>query len=226
MKRLLLFSISIFLISININSQCTRTGDFQNGGYTVTGVATVEFTLGGSKQLKITNLSTMTGPDLHVYLTNSTSITTSASNTPPVGTIDLGLLSSATGDSDYTIPSDVNLNDYSYVVIQCKEFNAFWGFSELGVQQGANCASLGVEDLDFQSTSFYPNPAIDKISFESLYLNDIEIKIYNSVGALLMANEYVNATRKEILLSNLKTGIYHVELLSGNKRMIKKLVIQ
>lgn len=226
MKTLLLFFIPLFLISISSNSQCTRTANFQNGDYVVTGTSTLEFTIEGNKLLKIINLSTMSGPDLHVYLTNSTSITTSASDTPPSGTVDLGLLSGVMGDSNYMVPSEVNINDYTYVVIQCKEFNAFWGFSQLGAQQGGDCTSLSVADVDFQSTRFYPNPATDRIAFTSNYQNEMEVNIYNSFGSLIIVDEYVNPNKKEISTRELSAGIYFVEIVSDEKSLIKKLIIQ
>lgn len=231
MQAKLLTLIVLLLFTINLKAQCTRTAPFQDGGYVVVGMVTMGYTLSGSKMLDIgSDFSTMNGPDLFVYLTNSTSITTSSS-TVPDGTIELGLLTSSvvsgivTGESTYTIPDNVEIDDYAYVVIQCKQFNAFWGFSQLGTQQGEDCSSLSVDDEVLNAITFYPNPAQDKIMFDINFQDELEIKIYNSFG-MKIKQENISRSKNEVFLDNISAGIYFVELISDGKKSVKKLIIQ
>lgn len=232
MRLLLLTSVLLSLTTTTtVKSQCTRTAPFQDGGYVVTGNATMTYTLSGNKTLDIdSGFSTMEGPDLYVYLTNSISITTS-STTVPDGTIELGVLTSSLnngmyeGASSYTIPMDVSINDYAYVVIQCKQFNAFWGFSQLGTEQGADCSSLSVDEEKFKKINFYPNPTKDKISFNIYFQEDVQVNVYNSYGIIVVESE-INKIKNEISLSDISSGIYYVELISDRKKSIRKLIIK
>jgi hypothetical protein len=234
MKLRILSLFSLLLFVSPIYSQCVRNGTFQDGLYIVTGSVTMEYTIGGSKLLKIgDDFSTDTGPDLYVYLSNSTDFTTGPSITPD-DVEELGLLTSlvidgiVTGASTYTIPDDVDIGNYKYVVIQCKAFNAFWGYSELGEPQGSACSTLSVEDEIFKSVSFYPNPAKNKfLNFDNNYFeDDIKVNIYNSVGHVIIKNENIKRGRHQFSLSNISSGIYFVELKSREGRIVKKLIVQ
>lgn len=195
------------------------------------GTVTLEYNA-GSKLLKIGNdFLIMTGPGLYVYLTNTIDIETDSS-TIPDGVEELGELTSAvidgvvTGASVYNIPQNINIKDYKYVLIQCKAFNVFWGFSVLGESHGASFLALSVEDEFFNSISFYPNPANNNnISFETNFYDDIEVKIFNSIGTLAVKNESIGKNNGQLSLANISSGICFVELTSNRRRSVKKLIM-
>lgn len=84
------------------------------------GTATVYELPDESRVLRFENFSVTNGPQLHVIL---------SPNTPDsifsdVGDyVDLGPLSGNIGNQNYTIPDDVNLDEYQSVVIYCVPYN-------------------------------------------------------------------------------------------------------
>lgn len=210
--------------TLHMQSQCVRTASFEDANYEVAGTVTVEFNQNNTKFVKIgSDFSTMEGPDLYVYLANTQTVNTSSGI--PAGTVELGLLSSVSGASEYVMPSNIQINDYSYVVIQCKQFNVAWGFASLGVAQGESCSALSINDNNFDTINFFPNPAKNKISFNTNSNKSVLVTIYNYSG-VKMLQKNINYTSKDIDLNNLSSGIYLVEVGSGERKSAKKLIIK
>lgn len=87
----------------------------------------------GSRILRIENLRTSNGPKLEVWLTNA----------PVIDGLDgwrvfddgkyinLGALKGNIGSQNYSIPSEVNLDDYSSISIWCERFSVSFGAAAL-----------------------------------------------------------------------------------------------
>ena len=74
--------------------------------------------------LRLENFRATNGPDLHVYLSkNPTDIS--------AGFIDLGNLKGNIGNQNYHIAEDVNVEEYSNVLIWCKQFSVLFGHAGL-----------------------------------------------------------------------------------------------
>ena len=72
-----------------------------------------------------------------------------------------------------------------------------------------------------------PNPNDGKITFtSSKYFSDIEMKLYDVVGKLVLADN-LNGIKKEMEL-NLKNGVYFITLINKEtgQQTIRKIVIQ
>lgn len=76
--------------------------------------------------LRFEDFQTTNGPDLFVYLIQPGMETTEG--------IRLGALKGNTGNQNYLIPEDVDLTQYTTVVIWCRAFDATFGTGELGPQ--------------------------------------------------------------------------------------------
>lgn len=90
-----------------------------------------------------------------------------------------------------------------------------------------NCYNVGINE-EFASLDFkvFPNPATDYI-----YLNlngkpgtEKQIHIINSIGNVIYQSK-TNAKRHSVNVENLAKGIYIVEVVEGNLRMYKKIII-
>ncbi len=68
--------------------------------------------------VRFENLNTSNGPDLFVYLAKDLE-----DNGRPIDFVNLGSLKANKGDSNYEVPSDVDINEYNYVVIWCERFS-------------------------------------------------------------------------------------------------------
>jgi hypothetical protein len=93
------------------------SGSFEPLAHPGTGTATVVELAEGGRRLTLTDFETDNGPDLFAYLV--------AGN--PTGDaigdfVDLGPLKGNTGDQEYAIPDEVDVDEYSTVVIWCRAF--------------------------------------------------------------------------------------------------------
>ncbi len=70
--------------------------------------------------------------------------------------------------------------------------------------------------------SIYPNPSTGVFNIQTNEVN-YDLKVYNSLGQLVFINKKSNS--KNMDLTNLKSGIYSVVLISNNKQVSRKLLL-
>ena len=76
----------------------------------------------GTNVLRLENFKSTNGPDLYVYLSTDKYASEF---------ISLGELKASSGNQNYGIPDDVDLNEYNQVLIWCKAFGVLFGNAEL-----------------------------------------------------------------------------------------------
>ena len=105
----------------------SRTGMFvkkPGTSYNVKGTATLEKQGNANLILNFDNsFSSSNGPGLAVFL--------SSTNGRNSGSLNLGNLQRTSGSQDYSVPVNVALGDFDWVVIHCVPFNVTFGFAEL-----------------------------------------------------------------------------------------------
>jgi len=110
------------LIPVNVDKQNATVklqGTFApTSGISVNGKVNI-FSKNNQFKLVLENFSISSGPDLKVYL--------SKSNTPS-DFINLGNLNATTV---YTIPQNVEIKDYKFVLIHCQKYNHLFAVAEL-----------------------------------------------------------------------------------------------
>jgi len=99
-------------------------GVFESDAHPTAGNAVVLGNGTGQRFLRFENFETDNGPDLNVYLVNSSTGDVS-------DYIDLGDLKGNIGDQNYEIPADVDLDVYDQVVIWCVRFSVGFGDAQL-----------------------------------------------------------------------------------------------
>lgn len=98
-----------------------RSGSFQNeNGYSVSGSVEMRPGSGNNFELSFSNFNCQPGPALYIYLGNSTT-----------AGIEIEELKQLTGDFIVPLPTNIQLNDYQYVLIWCKSANAAFGSARL-----------------------------------------------------------------------------------------------
>jgi hypothetical protein len=106
------------------------TGAFVTQEHKTSGQAAALELPDGSRVLRLTDLATSDGPDLHVWLTD-------AAAGGEWGKYDdgrqvkLGELKATHGNQNYSIPADTSLNGLRSVVIWCDRFNVAFGSAPL-----------------------------------------------------------------------------------------------
>ncbi len=104
-------------------------GEFVSVAHHGEGVAKL-INLGGDKGyiLRFEDFEVSNGPDLRVLLSKNSGVTNS-SNLGEM--VELGKLKGNIGTQNYSISSDINLDDYKTVVIYCKPFRVVFNTAEL-----------------------------------------------------------------------------------------------
>ena len=78
-----------------------------------------------SNVLRLENFKSTNGPDLYVYLSTDENAS---------DFVNLGALKASSGNQNYEIPDDTDLNKYNKVLIWCKAFGVLFGSAELSTQ--------------------------------------------------------------------------------------------
>ncbi len=88
---------------------------------------------------------------------------------------------------------------------------------------GTGCENLSVEDVDFESFSFYPNPSEEQINFNNSF-NFTEMTVYGIQGTILL-NKTILEGENSISI-NLPSGIYFVSFTNEANKVVRKLVVK
>jgi Electron transfer DM13 len=105
-------------------------GSFVTQEHATSGQATVLALPDGSRVLRLTDLATSDGPDLHVWLTDATA-GGEWGKYDDGRQVKLGELKATHGNQNYAIPADASLNGLHSVVIWCDRFNVAFGSAPL-----------------------------------------------------------------------------------------------
>ena len=107
-------------------------GEFEDAEHDTSGQALVLQLADGSRFLRLEDLASSDGPDLHVWLTDQPS-------GGDWGSYDdgrylrLGDLKATHGNQNYEIPDDADLADFTSVVIWCDRFNVAFGTAPIAL---------------------------------------------------------------------------------------------
>ncbi|WP_415948410.1 DM13 domain-containing protein [Streptomyces sp. KLOTTS4A1] len=108
-------------------------GSFISHEHATSGTVQVLELADGSRVLRLTDLDTSNGPDLKVWLTDAPVKEGKAGwHVFDDGKyVSLGKLKGNKGDQNYTLPAEVNLDDFGSVSIWCDRFDVSFGAAEL-----------------------------------------------------------------------------------------------
>ena len=76
------------------------------------------------------DFSAAKGPDLKVFL-SPLSVADATGKTAAEGALNIGELQKTKGAQEYLVPADVNIADYSSVLVHCEKFSVLWGGGDL-----------------------------------------------------------------------------------------------
>jgi subtilisin-like proprotein convertase family protein len=90
--------------------------------------------------------------------------------------------------------------------------------------------SLASDDFAFDSFSLYPNPnnGSFNVKFNSNSSNDIKVAVYDMRGREILNKSYQNTGTfdQNVQLENVQSGIYLVNVQDGDKKVVKKIVVE
>ncbi len=89
---------------------------------------------------------------------------------------------------------------------------------------------LGVEVNEFQNFVIFPNPNNGNftVQFNSISNNQIQIDVHDIRGREVFSKNYNNTGlfNESLNLENLQSGVYLVSVQDGNKKIVKKIIVQ
>jgi hypothetical protein len=89
---------------------------------------------------------------------------------------------------------------------------------------------LGNEEFSFQDLAIYPNPNSGEftVQFASNSSNKVGIEVIDLRGRKIFENQYANLGlfNQTIQLDNAQSGIYLVSITDGDKKIVKKIVVE
>jgi len=86
--------------------------------------------------------------------------------------------------------------------------------------------STAVEEITKAEINIYPNPSLGIFTVDLRNCRDAKICVYDVLGNCLLEKSCKGETSQEINLSSQPRGIYFVELLSGEERVVRKVAVQ
>ena len=91
-------------------------------------------------------------------------------------------------------------------------------------------SALGVKDNDFQNFVLYPNPSNGNfnIQFNSASNSAIKIGVYDMRGRQVFSKSYQNNGffNENLQLGSLQAGVYLVNVLDGDSKIVKRIVLE
>ena len=130
MFKYLTIILSLIVLTTTAFAGDTAEKPFVKKRYTIQGSAKVETVDGQNRLVFSEDFKTKNGPDLKVYLSKRPLASLSAQDVDE-SAVRLSVLKSHRGAQSYTIPADINLDDYESVVIQCEAYTVLWGGFDL-----------------------------------------------------------------------------------------------
>jgi hypothetical protein len=83
-------------------------------------------------------------------------------------------------------------------------------------------ATAGLNDNVYNNVKMFPNPANDYLNFATNSNEDIDVQIFDIIGKSVLRLEDV---RESVDISELKSGVYFVQITLGAGKATKKLII-
>ncbi|GAA5104529.1 DM13 domain-containing protein [Haloechinothrix salitolerans] len=111
--------------------QLLTSGTFVSQEHETSGKALVIERPDGSRVLRLEGLASSDGPDLHVWLTDTTAGLDEWGAYDDGRYVALGKLKATHGSHNYAIPADADINGLRSVVIWCDRFNVAFGSAAL-----------------------------------------------------------------------------------------------
>lgn len=82
--------------------------------------------------------------------------------------------------------------------------------------------TTGINKESDLKLKIYPNPTNDKFFIESLEHNEMNVSIYNMMGEMLSKQQVISGNA--ISLKDVPNGIYFIQVTSGSKQFVQKIV--
>lgn len=129
------------------------------------------------------------------------------------------------GTESFVVPSSLPESDNCRIMIKAAD-NVYYAVNSIPFA----IQLLDNEEFGLDGFTLYPNPNNGNftVSFSSATANDINIAVYDMRGRQILSNNYANTGTfsGDINLQGIQSGIYLVSVQDGNRKEVKKIVVQ
>ena len=202
------------------------TVDATKGPFAVTSQAASGLSYAAGSTQTVTwntaSTSTLTGAStVDIYL--STNVNGNSTTFP---TLVASGVSNATGTASVVIPANTPASTTCRFMVKASG-NIFFAVNSINF---AITPSLSNETFGLNNFSLYPNPNKGNFSvqFDSTSTNDIEITVHDIRGRNIFERSYPNTGMfsQNLQLDNVQSGVYLVTVKDGDKKVVKKIVVE
>lgn len=167
------------------------------------------------QSLPINNYENMIVP-VGIHADSGTEITISASSINiPVG---INIYLEDKNDNSFTLLNDV----LSFTTILSNNLN---GIGRFYIHTTSATLNTNSSDFDIETVSIY-NYNKNYIRIVGIHNEKAKLRIYNMLGKLVMDTSFQGNGMNDLLLPNLSTGIYGIQLYTAKGKINKKIIIE
>lgn len=211
--RIILSAVFLMASLFSKGQECVRSGAIVQTDVMISGTASL-IHRGDSLVVKLSSdFISDSGPDLDVYLSNEPN---------PVATgVRLDALQSLSGEQFYDVPNQVNISDYSYIVIHCTQYNHLYGSASLGSATGECGVALSNIELELDQVKIFARNHLIKVKSGGVELSGFTTEIYNQTGQVLhTSNSATTAFEVD------SSGVYFVKIYKEDITRTEKLLVK
>jgi len=88
---------------------------------------------------------------------------------------------------------------------------------------GIDCAAVDVDEILYDDITLYPNPTNDQVTIEFIDQKINNLKVFNSLGVLVM-DKKIDGTTYKLNLKNMPKGIYYLTFTSNKQYQLTKKI--
>jgi len=206
------------------SASMTATVDVTKGPFAVTSQATTGVSyVGGSTQTvtwNVASTSTLTGAD-KVDILLSTNVNGNSTTFPTV--LASGVANN--GSATVVLPNVASSTCRFMVKASANIF-----FAVNSTNFAITAAPMANEEFALANFSLFPNPNNGSftVQFDSMSTNDIDIAVHDIRGRSIFERKYSNTGlfSQNVELNGMQAGVYLVTIKDGDKKVVKKIVIE
>jgi len=207
----------------------TRTASLEDGDYSLEGTVYLELFDNKSLDLRFdTDYLTLSNVyDVHVYLSTTNDYTEPIDTSEMFLVANIGTISGlnySSGAMTFDLPSEVNIDDYDYIVFVCIQYGQLhWGNGTFGESVLSN--KTDIKKRNELGVSIYPNPSksgLVDVQFQNTQQNTL-IEVLNVNGQIISSQRLLWKQHHLIELND--SGIYFIRLISDEASMVQKIII-
>ena len=130
------------------------------------------------------------------------------------------------GTEAINIPTDITLSDDCRILIEAVG-NVFFAVNSVPFSIDSENAA---GDFNLEGFTLYPNPNNGSftVSFTPESSEDVNVMVYDMRGRQIYGNSYSNigVFSQDVNLDGIQSGIYLVSVQNGNRKEVKRIVIE